>query len=463
MYSDEEPMLNPSVRLKFVSSYSDSALAAAVRSLLRIDAGIVRLLADTSPRRLVVVKPNWIQEAHEYRPDVWEPVITHPTVILAVVEGLADMMGGQGTIVVCDAPHTYANFESIVTRGHLRQKFESLRGRFPDLSLELLDLRREVWIRREEVVVERRPNTPDPRGYVRLDLGTESLFYRHRGEGRYYGADYDLCEVNSHHRGTVHEYLLAGTPMKCDLFVNLPKLKTHKKTGLTCCLKNLVGINGDKNWLPHHTEGGPQDGGDEFPTESFATRLERRLKRMGRRMALTVPGLGTFAFRKMRNAGKRFLGDSEKVVRNGNWHGNDTCWRMALDLNRALLYGNPDGTWRQAGQPRHYLAVVDGIIGGEGNGPLCPDAVASGVLFAGNNPAVVDAVACRLMGFDPRLFPIVMGAFAPHRWPIARGRLEDVTAEQPDGTCVQLAELTAAVPGGFRPHFGWTSFVSAKG
>ena len=145
--------------------------------------------------------------------------------------------------------------------------------------------------------------------------------------------------------------VLAGTPMKCDLFVNVPKLKTHKKTGLTCCLKNLVGINGDKNWLPHHTEGGPPDGGDEFPSESFSTRLERRLKRIGRRMALAVPGVGTFAFRKMRNAWERVLGDNATVVRNGNWHGNDTCCGMALDLNRALLYGNPDGTWREADQP----------------------------------------------------------------------------------------------------------------
>ena len=61
--------------------------------------------------------------------------------------------------------------------------------------------------------------------------------------------------------------------MKCDLFVNLPKLKTHKKTGITCSLKNFVGINGDKNWLPHHTEGVPANGGDEFP--SFASTLLR--------------------------------------------------------------------------------------------------------------------------------------------------------------------------------------------
>ena len=30
------------------------------------------------------------------------------------------------------------------------------------------------------------------------------------------------------------------------LVVNVPKLKVHKKAGITCCLKNLIGINGNK-------------------------------------------------------------------------------------------------------------------------------------------------------------------------------------------------------------------------
>jgi hypothetical protein len=43
---------------------------------------------------------------------------------------------------------------------------------------------------------------------------------------------------------------------------------------------------------------------------------------------------------------KKILGETGKVIRSGNWHGNDTIWRMILDLNKILLYGNPDGTMR---------------------------------------------------------------------------------------------------------------------
>jgi hypothetical protein len=152
------------------------------------------------------------------------------------------------------------------------------------------------------------------------------------------------------------------------------------------------------------------------------------------------------------------LGDSESVVRNGNWYGNDTCWRMALDLNRAVLYGNPDGTWRERGAAKHYLAIVDGIIGGQGSGPLCPDPVASGVLISGTNAAVVDAVAARLMGFSPAALPIVARAFDDHRWPIADRPLEAIEVwDDRKERVVPLDDVEPAIAGGFVPHFGWTN------
>ena len=443
------------VQVSSIGSYSDTeAIRLFARAALRLDPRTADILGRTDRERLVVVKPNWVQQAHEYKREVWEPVITHPAVVSCVVEVLAEEMKGKGTIAICDAPNTHADFEAIVTRGDLGNRLSHVQTKWPSLRLELLDLRREVWRVENGVVVERRANPPDPRGYVAVNLGRDSLLHGFRGEGRYYGADYDVGVVNAHHHGLVQEYLLAGTPMACDLFVNLPKLKTHKKTGITCSLKNLVGINGDKNWLPHHTEGVPATGGDEFPGASLARRVESTLKRVGRDVALRVPHVGPWAFGRVRGAGMRVLGDSRTTIRNGDWQGNDTCWRMALDLNRALLYGNSDGTWRDA-QPRAYLTLVDGIIGGQGNGPLCPDPIESGVMLAGTNPATVDAAACRLMGFRQEDLPLVEQAFKPHRWRIGPddpGRT--VVVRDSKGGEVLLRDL-APLPGGFRPHFGW--------
>ncbi|MEA2626373.1 MAG: hypothetical protein QOD06_2418 [Candidatus Binatota bacterium] len=440
-----------------VSSYDEETVGPAIRRIVAsaVSGGDGPL---ARPRRdaLVVVKPNWIQQSHEDAAEVWEPIITHPTIVLSTVDALAEAMGGIGTIVVCDAPHTYASFADIVARGGFAARLAELRRKWPQLGVECVDVRREVWTMHEGIIASRVRNADDPRGYVRLDLATDSLFFGRGSEGRYYGADYDQAGVNRHHRGRVHEYLISGTAMKCDLFVNLPKLKTHKKTGVTCALKNLVGINGDKNWLPHHTEGNPANGGDEFPEIDWRSRVEARAKRLAHRFALRAGPAGTWILGKGRRVGTAMLGDSDSVVRNGNWHGNDTCWRMALDLNRALLYGDATGSWRERGGRKPYLAIVDGIVGGEGNGPLSADAVASGVLIAGTDPAAVDATACRLMGFDPSELRIVARAFDEHRWPIATGSLADVRVDDERvGARIPLDAVEPAIPGGFRPHFGW--------
>ena len=70
----------------------------------------------------------------------------------------------------------------------------------------------------------------------------------------------------------------------------------------------------------------------------------------------------------------------------------DACVRMTFDSRK------------------RYLTIIDGIIGGEGNGPIDVDPVASGVLLLSTDPVAADAVAARLMGFDPRKIPIIARA-----------------------------------------------------
>jgi uncharacterized protein (DUF362 family) len=50
---------------------------------------------------------------------------------------------------------------------------------------------------------------------------------------------------------------------------------------------------------------------------------------------------------------------------------------------------------------RPDFAIVDGIIGMEGNGPIQGTPKASGVLILGNDPVAVDATCVRLMGLAP--------------------------------------------------------------
>ena len=64
----------------------------------------------------------------------------------------------------------------------------------------------------------------------------------------------------------------------------------------------------------------------------------------------------------------------------GGWHGNDTVWRMCLDLNRVLLYSNRKGHLCETPR-RAVLSIADGIVAGEGDGPLKSDPRAMGIIL----------------------------------------------------------------------------------
>ena len=101
--------------------------------------------------------------------------------------------------------------------------------------------------------------------------------------------------------------------MEADVFINIPKLKTHKKVGLTCALKNLVGINANKNWLPHHTEGTTDRGGDQFPASNRKARLEHTWMGAIKSKLRNRPRLSRF-FIPVKKAGRLVFGDTQSVV-----------------------------------------------------------------------------------------------------------------------------------------------------
>ena len=414
------------------------------------------------PGDTVLLKPNLVKEGHPRDPEGWRYVLTHGSVIRAVADYVVIALGGRGRIWLADAPQTDSSWAKIVQTLRLDAlaDFYAAKG----VAFELVDLRREEWSHRDGVILARRPLDGDPRRYVAFDLGEGSEFHGHRGEGSYYGADYVTTEVNAHHARGRHEYLISGSAIAADVFINLPKLKTHKKAGITCSLKNLVGINGDKNWLPHHTEGAPSEGGDEVPSWTWRRRIERRGVKWMRAAAIALPGVGPRLFVRAKRAGRVAFGDTEVVVRSGNWHGNDTTWRMCLDLNKALLYGDVDGRLRAAtpSSRKRYLTLVDGILAGDGRGPMNPDPVPAGLVLLGEDPAVVDAACATFMGFDPDKIPIVREAFRARGWPITDVAADaiEVVSDEPSWSGT-LAALEPTALFRFRPHFGWVGHIEA--
>jgi uncharacterized protein (DUF362 family) len=94
-----------------------------------------------------------------------------------------------------------------------------------------------------------------------------------------------------------------------------------------------------------------------------------------------------------------------------HWTGATLAMKNLFGLVPSGIYGWPKNVLHWAGIheciadlhalfPRQF-AIVDGIIGMEGNGPIQGTPKPAGVLVAGSDPVAVDATCCRIMRIDP--------------------------------------------------------------
>lgn len=94
-----------------------------------------------------------------------------------------------------------------------------------------------------------------------------------------------------------------------------------------------------------------------------------------------------------------------------HWAGVTLSLKNMFGIVPGNCYGWPKNALHWAGLTRSILdingtirpdfAIVDGIVGMEGNGPIQGTAKASGVLVAGDDPVAVDATCTRIMGMVP--------------------------------------------------------------
>lgn len=215
----------------------------------------------------VVLKPNLV----EYRQE--KVINTDPRVIDAVIQ--LCKREGAAEVVVAEGPGHWRNVQYLVKESGLGAVLERHGVRFVDLN-------------HDEPV--RRPNL-----------------------GRLTGLDY---------------LYLARTVVSAEVFISLPKLKTHHWAGATLSLKNLFG---------------------------------------------TLPGICY------------------------GWPKNELHWR-----------GIPNSIVDIALTHTPHLAIVDGIVGMEGDGPLMGTAKPVGALVMGNDLVAVDATCCRLMRLPPERVPTLV-------------------------------------------------------
>lgn len=307
------------------------------------------------PGMRVFIKPNWVasrwRASCPHQDDLY-CVITHPAVIEAVADRAALALQGRGEIIIADNPSIDADFEELMQKTGIRR----LEKKY-DVPCHIYDLRPlvcpslEVYGKKECMV--KQPG--DPNGEYKVNLGKDSLLYE-VDSTLFRGVFDEREETVAAHTGECQLYTYSNSLYSSDVYISIPKLKTHQKVGATLNLKGLVGSITQKNQLVHWRIGSPETGGDEYPNQESLLAAQQA-----------------------------------KVTHRGAWPGNDTIWRMVADLYQGLLKKSD----------RRYFTIIDGIMAGDGQGPFCPNANYSATLMGGEDLLYTDIAAVRYMGIDP--------------------------------------------------------------
>ncbi|MEN9571752.1 MAG: hypothetical protein RL172_2983 [Bacteroidota bacterium] len=347
------------------------------------------LTTETVAHKKVLLKPNWVR--HSLRPNDECCLRTHDAFVLATLQVVLEKK--PASVTIGDAPVQSCNWDRAITEQFLAA-VQQLSDKYA-IPVMVQDFRRVTFDPKlNNPNLERLPLSD----FVIFNLGKQSFLeevsYQKTNPFRvtYYNPD---RLVESHGPG-VHKYCITKNLFDADLVISLPKVKTHQKAGLTAALKNLVGVNGDKDYLPHHRVGGTGFKGDCYPGGNYLRYWAELCRDKANRRQGKKSYWYWFKFSSL--LWKLSLPGKEHHLGAG-WHGNDTTWRMVFDLNKIAVYGRPDGSI--AGEPQRVLySLCDGIVGGQGDGPLHPDPLALGIISFTNHAAFNDVCMGKLMGFD---------------------------------------------------------------
>jgi len=398
------------------------------------------------------------QRPHESRRTFTSKCI-HGSVLRALIDYVLLATGSEGSVAFGNSPLQSTDWARVLRESGADRVAHYYRER--GLPVRPVDLR--LFVTQRSLLghtksVEKRGDGDG----LSIDLGSDSLLTeipRQDARGATFRiSDYDPRRIEAFHAGDSHHYVVHREILESDVVISLSKLKTHEKVGITCGLKGFVGSVGHKDCLAHHRFGSPRIGGDEYPaSNAFLHPLSRLFDWVnGRSQDAPFQKLAQISIRTLGRVIRR-LG----LVTTGAWHGNDTCWRMALDLARILHHADRDGVLREANQRRH-LSLIDGIVAGERDGPLDPRAADAGTLVFGDDVAATDKVACRLMGFDPAAIPLVRESFRTMRWPVATRDADDDIECVLDGAAVVDRELEPVLGRPFQPPAGWRDHLRRR-
>jgi uncharacterized protein (DUF362 family) len=412
-----------------------------------------------APGERVFVLPNFVVDRRPGEAlEDFQGKCTHGSVLRAVLDYAAIAAGSPGAVAFGNASLQSCDYASVAEATGAAEVGRFYRER-AGADAGPHDLRGVVTVwTRFGALLERSERSADD--VVLVDLGAHSLLEELDGGGgtpEFRVGDYDRREIAEYHGPGRHVYAVNRRVLEAGTIVSVPKLKTHEKVGITCALKGTVGAIARKECLAHHRKGGPRQGGDEYPADTpvhhLASAFADRVTTLDAGVASNVARVASKGLYKALRLGPG-------GIMAGAWHGNDTAWRMAVDIARVLRFARLDGTLADTPQRRH-LVVVDGVVGGEAEGPVYPRGFPAGVVAFGSDPVWTDAACALLMRFDPAALPIVSRAAGPMPYPATELAAADLRVTV-DGRPAALDDLPAVLERGFEPPKGWAGHLELR-
>lgn len=351
----------------------------------------------------VLLKPNLVMHYNGNENGGLKCLYTQPSVIASVLKHVVRALNGTGKIIVGDAPMQECDFEKIVTDSRLEEVILYYKNQ--GVNIELQDFRNIKTYVDKGVHKQQKTSGQDNGCVVNMTGCSEFDSLSKEQNENLRITNYDPRILAKHHNVDKHEYMVAKSILEADVIINLPKPKTHRKAGVTACLKNLIGINANKEYLPHHSIESKKEKGDAYLNPNAFFRIGDKL--LDKKNMFENEGKYNKAkslYYPIAICSKLGKVLKKEKYREGSWYGNETIWRTILDLNKILIYADKAGKIQNSPQ-RRILHIADMIISGENDGPVCPSPKKVGMIIAGENAVDMDEVITAIMGFDQKSIP----------------------------------------------------------
>jgi uncharacterized protein (DUF362 family) len=413
--------------------YEDAELTRVVSELMNesIDKKLIH-------KKKILLKPNWVKHSAVQDDEIC--LRTHDRFVLTVLEAVLKRQPSKVTIG--DAPIQGCKWNLMVGETFIGE-VRRLSNHY-DVPVFIKDFRRVVFDVNANLLAEERVSMDD---FLIFDVGEKSYLepISEPDKNLFRVSQYNADKFKDTHSPGVHKYCITKELFDADMVISLPKIKTHQKAGITGALKNIVGLNGDKDFLPHHRIGGDKMGGDSYQGKNIL--------RYGSELSLDIANrnkgkFGYWFWIKVASVLWRISLPGHNHKLSAAWYGNDTTWRMVMDLNLIVMYGKASGSLANERQ-RYLYSFSDGIIGGQGDGPLRPIPLELGIISLSNNSAWADLVHATIMGLELDKIPLLQAAKD-----IANGESTNLLL---NGKVVKLAEFRSIALNAIMPP-GWVSY-----